>query len=170
MCHDAIQNKNNDGNGNGKLQAELDELKKKLAEKDVAYKKCLASFTSDPHKVELKNAKGDIEYATGRRIVVAVGGRPTPIRCPGGELALSSDDLFSMKSPPGKTLVVGASYIALECAGFLAGLGFDVTVMVRSILLRGFDRDCVERIHRDMRILHLIIWNLVFRIIILFRI
>jgi len=37
-------------------------------------------------------------------------------------------------------LVVGASYIALECAGFIAALGFDVTVMVRSIL-RGFDQD-----------------------------
>ena len=31
---------------------------------------------------------------------------------------------------PGKTLVVGASYIALECGGFLTGLGFDTTVMV----------------------------------------
>jgi len=36
-------------------------------------------------------------------------------------------------------LIVGASYIALETAGFLAELGYDVTVMVRSILLRGFD-------------------------------
>ena len=42
--------------------------------------------------------------------------------------------------------MVGASYIALECAGFIAGLGFDTTVMVRSILLRGFDRDMAERI------------------------
>jgi len=47
--------------------------------------------------------------------------------------------MFSLKKSPGKTLVVGASYIALECAGFLAGLGYDVTIMVRSILLRGFD-------------------------------
>lgn len=52
---------------------------------------------------------------------------------------ISSDDLFSLKKNPGKTLVIGASYVALECAGFLAGLGFDTTVMVRSILLRGFD-------------------------------
>lgn len=43
------------------------------------------------------------------------------------------------KTPPGKTLVVGASYVALECAGFLTALGYDTTVMVRSILLRGFD-------------------------------
>jgi len=52
---------------------------------------------------------------------------------------ITSDDLFSMNESPGKTLIVGASYIALECAGFLASFGYDVTVMVRSILLRGFD-------------------------------
>merc|ERR1712060_107567 len=57
-----------------------------------------------------------------------------------GECCISSDDIFWQKKPPGKTLVVGASYIALECAGFLAGFGNDTTVMVRSILLRGFDQ------------------------------
>lgn len=57
----------------------------------------------------------------------------------------NSDDLFSLPYCPGKTLVVGASYVALECGGFLAGLGLDVTVMVRSILLRGFDQDMANR-------------------------
>lgn len=57
----------------------------------------------------------------------------------------NSDDLFSLSYCPGKTLVVGASYVALECGGFLAGLGLDVTVMVRSILLRGFDQDMANR-------------------------
>jgi thioredoxin reductase (NADPH) len=52
------------------------------------------------------------------------------------ELGITSDDLFSRPHSPGKTLLVGASYIALECAGFLKGLGLDVTVMIRSILLR----------------------------------
>jgi thioredoxin reductase (NADPH) len=33
-----------------------------------------------------------------------------------------------------------------ECAGFLTAVGFDVTVMVRSILLRGFDQDMAKRI------------------------
>jgi len=42
--------------------------------------------------------------------------------------------------------VVGASYVALECAGFLTSLGYDATVMVRSILLRGFDQDMANRI------------------------
>ena len=44
--------------------------------------------------------------------------------------------MFSLKKSPGKTLVVGASYIALECQ-LLGRLSLDVTVMVRSILLRG---------------------------------
>jgi len=46
---------------------------------------------------------------------------------------------------------VGASYISLECAGFLAGLKKDVTVAVRSILLRGFDRECADRIGNYMK-------------------
>lgn len=63
---------------------------------------------------------------------------------------LFSDDLFSLPYCPGRTLVVGASYVALECAGFLAGLGLDVTVMVRSILLRGFDQEMAEKIGAHM--------------------
>jgi len=51
-----------------------------------------------------------------------------------------------LKEAPGKTLVVGASYVALECAGFLSALGYDTTVMVRSILLRGFDQDMANKI------------------------
>lgn len=57
-----------------------------------------------------------------------------------------SDDLFSLPYCPGRTLVIGASYVGLECAGFLAGLGLDVTVMVRSVLLRGFDQEMAEKV------------------------
>lgn len=50
-------------------------------------------------------------------VVIAVGGRPNELGCKGGELAMTSDDIFSLQKPPGKTLVIGASYVALECAG-----------------------------------------------------
>jgi len=59
-------------------------------------------------------------------------------------MSVCSDDLFSLPYCPGKTLSVGASYVSLECAGFVRGLGLDVTVMVRSILLRGFDQQMAE--------------------------
>ena len=38
-----------------------------------------------------------------------------------------------------KTLTIFQD-IALECGGFLTGMGFDTTVMVRSICLRHFDQ------------------------------
>ena len=43
--------------------------------------------------------------------------------------------------------MVGAGYVALECAGFLTGLNHGkITVLVRSMPLRGFDRDVVDRV------------------------
>lgn len=46
--------------------------------------------------------------------------------------------------------MIGASYIALETAGFLAGLGFETSVMARSIFLRGFDQEIAEMIAGHM--------------------
>lgn len=43
-------------------------------------------------------------------------------------------------------MIIGGSYIALETAGFLAEFGYNVTVMVRSVLLRGFDQDMAKRV------------------------
>lgn len=92
---------------------------------------------------------------TAESIVIAVGGRPSYPGIPGDkEFGITSDDIFSMTKPPGKTLVVGASYVALECAGFLTALGFDTTVMVRSILLRGFDQDMANLIGEHMELYH----------------
>ena len=38
------------------------------------------------------------------------------------------------------------NYIALECAGFLNAFGYDTSVMVRSIFLRGFDQQMAEMV------------------------
>lgn len=40
--------------------------------------------------------------------------------------------------------------IGLECAGFLKGLGYDATVMVRSVPLRGFDQQMAEIVTNEM--------------------
>ncbi|KAL3806539.1 hypothetical protein ACHAXA_006592 [Cyclostephanos tholiformis] len=121
-----------------------------LREKEVTYINALGSFL-DAHTLETVNSKGVKSTVSFSRCIIAVGGRPTPIDCPGGELAISSDDIFSLERDPGKVLCVGASYISLECAGFLRGIGRDVTVAVRSILLRGFDRECADMIGEHMR-------------------
>ncbi len=120
----------------------------------VKYFNMLASL-EDKHTVKVFNKNyfklvdkdGKEITKTAKYIVIAVGGRPV---IPDELLSVkesiyTSDDIFSLKKAPGKTLVIGASYVALECAGFLTALGLDTTVIVRSILLRGFDQDIANR-------------------------
>lgn len=134
-----------------------------LADKDVQYFNSIGRFI-DPHTVGFADGNqngGEFlvngyfdpkkeNKVTAKYIVIAVGGRPRYLDIPGAELAISSDDIFWMQNPPGKTLCIGASYISLETAGFLNEFGFETHVMVRSILLRGFDRECAELIGNYM--------------------
>ncbi|XP_023584756.1 thioredoxin reductase 1, cytoplasmic isoform X2 [Trichechus manatus latirostris] len=121
-----------------------------LREKKVTYENAYGQFVG-PHRVKATNNKGKEKIYSAERFLIATGERPRYLGIPGDkEYCISSDDLFSLPYSPGKTLVVGASYVALECAGFLAGIGLDVTVMVRSILLRGFDQDMANKIGEHM--------------------
>jgi len=108
--------------------------------------------------VELVNSRAEIEDAhtvhilkTGARIrartiLVAVGAHPTmdpPI--PGGELGITSNEVFHLEEQPKRIMVVGGGYIAVEFAGIFAGLGSQVTLVHRGDkLLRGFDEDVRE--------------------------
>jgi len=119
-----------------------------LAQNEIKYYNCLVKFI-DQHKLELTNPKKKTtETITAKYILVSTGGRPTyPEDCEGArEHAITSDDIFYLKENPGKTLIVGAGYIALETAGFLRGFGNDVSVMVRSVILREFDKDVANRV------------------------
>ncbi|MGO4704461.1 glutathione-disulfide reductase [Microvirga sp. 2MCAF38] len=94
----------------------------------------------DPHTVRLINT-GTLVRA--RYILVAVGAHPTmePV-VPGGELGITSNEVFHLKSLPKRILVIGGGYIAVEFAGVFAGLGSETTLLHRGDkLLRGFDED-----------------------------
>merc|ERR1719399_105567 len=127
----------------GNVQAHIKSLnfgyRAELMSSNVKYYNAFATFI-DPKTVEAVDKKGKKTTITADNFVVAVGGRPKYGDFPGAkEHCITSDDIFALKTPPGKTLVIGASYVALECAGFIHGTGFDTTVMMRSIPLRGFD-------------------------------
>jgi len=87
-----------------------------------------------------------------KNFVIATGNRPR--QYPGvpdlEKFAITSDDLFSLDRDPGKTLVIGGGYIAVECAGFLRGLGKEVIMVNRSSFLRVMDDDMSFRIVDDM--------------------
>lgn len=118
----------------------------KLRETKVTYYNKKAKLL-DKNTISLIDDKGKEEIVTADKILISVGGRPAYGNFKGGkENCISSDDVFSLKNSPGKTLIIGAGYIALETAGFLNGLGYDTSVMVRNKILRGFDQDIANRI------------------------
>lgn len=122
-----------------------------LRTKKVEYINALGYF-KDKHTIVGVMKNGQEKELTAQNILIAVGGRPRYPNIPGAlEYAITSDDIFSLEKPPGKTLVIGAGYIGLECAGFLNGLGFEATLMVRSIILRGFDHNMANSIADDMQ-------------------
>ncbi|KAK7871004.1 hypothetical protein R5R35_012198 [Gryllus longicercus] len=112
------------------------------------------------HVVNAVLNNGKERSLNAEKVLIAVGGRPRYPDIPGAlEHCITSDDIFSLARPPGRTLIVGAGYIGLECAGFLNGLGYDATVMVRSVPLRGFDQQiaqllCGEMEERGVKFLH----------------
>eukprot|EP00730_Choanoeca_flexa_P019547 TRINITY_DN9554_c0_g1_i1.p1 TRINITY_DN9554_c0_g1~~TRINITY_DN9554_c0_g1_i1.p1 ORF type:complete len:501 (+),score=142.90 TRINITY_DN9554_c0_g1_i1:42-1544(+) len=117
-----------------------------LRDKKVTYLNAYGTFV-DAHTIHTVNKRGKEATITADQIILAPGGRPRYPDIPGAkEYGITSDDMFSLQTDPGKTLVVGASYVALECAGFLTAFGRDTTVMVRSILLRGFDTEIATKI------------------------
>ena len=122
-----------------------------LKSSKVKYINAYAKF-KNKNEVEYTH-KNETKTLTAKHFIIAVGGRPyIPEDIPGAkEYAITSDDIFFLNKSPGKTLCVGASYISLECAGFLTHLGFDTTVSMRSIPLRGFDRQCSNKIINLMK-------------------
>jgi glutathione reductase (NADPH) len=73
-------------------------------------------------------------------IVIATGGRPLVPSIPGAPLGITSDGFFQLAERPQRVAVAGSGYIAVELAGILAGLGSEVTLVIRSSgVLRQFD-------------------------------
>ncbi len=85
------------------------------------------------------------------RIVVATGGWPVPPGVPGGELAISSNEIFDLAEFPKRLVVVGGGYIACEFASIFNGLGARVTQLYRGEqILRGFDREVRDFVAVEM--------------------
>ncbi|XP_065205139.1 thioredoxin reductase 2, mitochondrial isoform X2 [Planococcus citri] len=122
-----------------------------LKENKVKYENAQAKF-KDEHTIVARKKNGSESTVTAENIVIAVGGRPIYPEFPGAiEYCITSDDIFSLQTPPGKTMVIGAGYIGLECGGFLQSLGYDATVMVRSVALRGFDQQMANLVVDEMK-------------------
>ncbi len=89
---------------------------------------------------------------TCENLLVAPGAWPSMPDTPGIEHAISSNEAFHLDELPGRVVVVGGGYIAVEFAGIFHGLGAEVTQLYRGeLFLRGFDDDCRTTLAEEMR-------------------
>lgn len=121
------------------LHAELDRLeavyRKLLGNSDVKIFDARATL-KDAHTIILSTG----EEVSAKHILVATGGHPTKPEIAGADMAITSNEIFSLPEMPKKMLIVGGGYIASEFAGILNGLGVEVTQFYRGAqILRGFD-------------------------------
>lgn len=91
-----------------------------LAGNDVELVRGRARFL-DPRTLAVGDRK-----LRGERILIATGARVRPLEIPGGDLALTSDDFFTLESRPKRVAMIGAGYIAAELGGIFAALGSHV--------------------------------------------
>ncbi len=90
----------------------------------------------DPHTVSLSTG----EEITAKHILLAMGGTPYVPNFDGCDLAITSNDIFSLEKFPERILIVGGGYIACEFATIFQGLGAHVAQWYRGAqILRGFD-------------------------------
>ena len=77
---------------------------------------------------------------TADHVTIATGGLPIVPPTPGAELGITSDGFFELAERPGRAVVAGSGYIAVELAGVLRALGSEVTMVLRrDRVLRAFD-------------------------------
>jgi glutathione reductase (NADPH) len=106
-----------------------------LAKRSVELVRARASFV-DAHTV---SAGGRLLRA--EHVFIATGSRPRLPLIPGAELGITSDGFFELTERPQRVAVVGSSYIAIELAGILAGLGSQTALVLRGdTALKAFDQ------------------------------
>lgn len=100
-----------------------------------------------PHTIDVEG-----RIFRGKYIVIASGGWPRKGDYPGAELAITSNEVFSLEALPQRVLIEGGGYIALEFAGIFNGLGCATELAYRGpLFLRDFDQGMREFLAEQMR-------------------
>ncbi|MGH8479263.1 MAG: glutathione-disulfide reductase [Gammaproteobacteria bacterium] len=101
----------------------------------------------DAHTVAIGCARHRARY-----ILIATGAWPEVPDIPGREHAITSNEALSLPSLPGRVVIVGGGYVAVEFAGIFHGLGANTTLVHRGPgLLRGFDDEARAFLAEEMK-------------------
>ncbi len=101
----------------------------------------------DAHTIEVGGKR-----VTAANILVATGAWPELPKIPGIEYAITSNEALDLTTLPKRIVIVGGGYIAVEFAGIFAGVGAEVTEVIRADqILRGFDQDIRDNLAIEMK-------------------
>jgi glutathione reductase (NADPH) len=96
-------------------------------------------------------AVGD-DRLTGRRILIAAGAVPAPLRFAGAERLTTSEEFLNLDRLPARVVFVGGGYVSFEFAHVAARAGAQATILHRGPRpLDGFDPDLVDLLVRRTR-------------------
>jgi glutathione reductase (NADPH) len=96
-------------------------------------------------------AVGD-DRLIGRRVLIAAGSMPAPLKFPGADRLATSEDFLNLDRMPARLAFIGGGYISFEFAHVAARAGADVTILHRGARpLESFDPELVELLVRRTR-------------------
>ncbi|HET7342584.1 MAG TPA: NAD(P)/FAD-dependent oxidoreductase, partial [Methylomirabilota bacterium] len=88
----------------------------------------------------------------GRHVLIAAGSMPAPLKFPGAERLISSEQFLELVALPSRVIFVGGGYISFEFAHVAARAGATVTILHRGPRpLEGFDPDLVDMLVKRTR-------------------
>ncbi|MFS8039155.1 glutathione-disulfide reductase [Xanthobacter sp. AM11] len=107
------------------------------------------AVVTGPNSVRILSTGEEIR---AKYILLATGAHPAlGPDIPGCDLAITSNEAFSLTHFPDRILIQGAGYIAVEFAGLFRALGAEVTLVYRGDhILRGFDGDVRAHLETEM--------------------
>lgn len=107
-----------------------------------------------PKRVVVERPDGsEVTLVARHAVVVSTGSDPLVPRIPGLAEAKpwTSRDATSVKHPPARLAIIGGGVVATEMATAFAGFGTEVTMLVRSRLLGGFEPFAGEAVAAGLR-------------------
>jgi glutathione reductase (NADPH) len=84
-----------------------------------------------------------------KKIFVGTGARPAPLKIPGGQHLITSDQFLEMSTLPKRMVFIGGGFIAMEFAHVAALFGCKATILQdQPHILDGFDPDLASQLMR----------------------
>ena len=109
----------------------------------------IASFHDRARFVDPTALQIGDQILEGRYVVVATGAVSRPLRIPGEQYVITSEQFLELEKLPGRIVFIGGGYISFELAHIALRAGAEATILHRGERpLEGFDPDLVEQLVR----------------------